>query len=68
MMVARVPILVSILVSSVVSWMQVSQADWPLVACRAGTLLLPGIGDHFPWDYEAALRDALLQGGDRRQQ
>jgi hypothetical protein len=44
------------------------QADWPLVACRAGTLLLPGIGDHFPWDYEAALRDALLQGGQPKQQ
>lgn len=50
------------------SWVQPPQADWPLAACRAGMLLLPGIGDHFPWDYEAALRDALLQGGDHRQQ
>lgn len=35
--------------------------DVPLVVTRATTLLLPGIGDHFPWDYERALRDALMQ-------
>lgn len=39
------------------------QGDVPLAVTRAATLLLPGIGDHFPWDYESALRDALLQGG-----